>query len=1168
MTRACVTCWDNPTRGLDSSTSLDFAKALRVATNLTSNVSISALYQPGDSLADVYDKVLLLHQGHQIFFGGLSSAKTYFEDMGFICPSRQTVAEFLVSVTDPASRIVREGYEDQVPRTGQEFGDRWKASELYAKLQQDIDAYLASAHASIAEEVHRFKSVKSTEQAPATRKRSPYSLNPVMQFAATFRRATQRIRGEYAYFLAITITMLVIPLVIGSMFWKIDEGTSGFYSKGGVIFFIVLFNIIVNFAEVVAQFSQRPIVEKHQSYGMYHPYIDALANMIAQYPIKILNIVVFNVIVYFMAGLKREAGAFFLFVLFTYFTTLTLTAWFRLVATLVNTVDSALAIAGLSVLPLAMYAGYIIPRPSMHPWFKWISYINPIYYTVEALMASEFHGRNARCQQLIPYGPGYESVGLEHRVCPVVGAKTGSLFVLGDEYIAQSLDYHYSHVWRNIGISLVFFFAFTIMYALATEFKKMDSSTSNYMIFRKATPWATVKAKHDVESGTSGSPQDDEKNETDNDSVDLESGEDIFCWKHVDYDIITNGTKRRLLHDVEGFVQPGTLTALMGASGAGKTTLLNVLAQRVDTGIVSGELTISGRAIDGSFKRRTGYVQQQDIHVAEMTVREALQFSALLRQPEDTPKEEKLAYVEKIISVLGLHEYAEAVIGVPGKGLNPERRKRTTIGLELVARPSLLLFVDEPTSGLDSLSAWSIVKLLRELADAGQAILCTIHQPSATLLEQFDRLLLLAEGGRTVYFGELGKDSQTAIDYFAQYGAPRCPQGANPAEYFLEQVGAGASGHATLDWPSVWATSVERRNTMARIDEFELAGRSATVSSPLISSRRFPTSWLYQYVVVQKRLFAQHWRSPTYINGKLVINVVGGLFMAFTFYKESTSIQGLQNKMFSVFMVLLLCLVLVVLLQPRLIELRKIYDGREKYSNMYHWTVFVVANLVVEIPFNLVISSLCFVCWYFPIGWWREVPDSRGAFMYFVFLVYQLYHASFSQAIAIVAPNAETAGMITILFYTFILAFSGVLQPLAHLVRFWHFAYYVSPFTWLVSAVMSAGAHGVPVRCTPAEINIFQPPQGKTCAEYAGMFAEKTLAAIYNPDATRDCQFCQYSVADAYLASVNMMFADRWRNLGFLIAYTAFNVLVFTVGFYLHSTPGALNWIKLWKRKG
>lgn len=136
-----------------------------------------------------------------------------------------------------------------------------------------------------------------------------------------------------------------------------------------------------------------------------------------------------------------------------------------------------------------------------------------------------------------------------------------------------------------------------------------------------------------------------------------------------------------------------------------RTTLLNVLAQRVTMGVVHGDILVNNHDLPASFQRQCGYAQQQDLHLEQSTVREALQFSALLRQPASTPKQEKLDYVEEIIDLLEMRSYAEAIVGEPGAGLGVEQRKKLTIGVELAAKPSLLLFLDEPTSGLDSQSA-------------------------------------------------------------------------------------------------------------------------------------------------------------------------------------------------------------------------------------------------------------------------------------------------------------------------------------------------------------------------------------------------------------------------------------------------------------------------------
>jgi ATP-binding cassette subfamily G (WHITE) protein 2 (PDR) len=216
---------------------------------------------------------------------------------------------------------------------------------------------------------------------------------------------------------------------------------------------------------------------------------------------------------------------------------------------------------------------------------------------------------------------------------------------------------------------------------------------------------------------------------------------------------------------------------------AGKTTLLDVLAQRVSMGVVTGDMFVSGKPLDESFQRKTGYVQQQDLHLETTTVREALRFSALLRQPKSVSKKEKYDFVEDVIKMLNMQDFSEAVVGVPGEGLNVEQRKLLTIGVELAAKPALLLFLDEPTSGLDSQSSWAIVAFLRKLADNGQAVLATIHQPSAILFQEFDRLLFLAKGGKTVYFGDIGHNSETLLHYFESNGADKCGENDNPAEY-------------------------------------------------------------------------------------------------------------------------------------------------------------------------------------------------------------------------------------------------------------------------------------------------------------------------------------------------------------------------------------------------
>ena len=203
--------------------------------------------------------------------------------------------------------------------------------------------------------------------------------------------------------------------------------------------------------------------------------------------------------------------------------------------------------------------------------------------------------------------------------------------------------------------------------------------------------------------------------------------------------------------------------------------------------------------------------------------------------------------------------------------------------MELAARPQLLLFLDEPTSGLDSQTAWSILDLLTTLKSHGQAVLCTIHQPSAPLLQRFDRLLLLAPNGRPAYFGELGLQCTTMTRYFESNGAPPCPEEANPAEWLMEIMGCAPGSHSVLDWPNVWRDSPEFTQMRRELDtlgdlKFNLLEKRETKEDVRDMNQsdywEFAAPMSVQLRECLKRITLQYWRSPSYIYSKTALTVL------------------------------------------------------------------------------------------------------------------------------------------------------------------------------------------------------------------------------------------------------------------------------------------------------
>lgn len=323
--------------------------------------------------------------------------------------------------------------------------------------------------------------------------------------------------------------------------------------------------------------------------------------------------------------------------------------------------------AAILILALVIFTGFVIPVDYMLGWCRWINYLDPVAYGFEALMINEFHNRNFECTAFIPSPaiPGYQNATLENMACSAVGSVANQSFVNGDAYIGSAYKYSHSHKWRNVGIMIAFAVGLHVIYFLASEFISAKKSKGEVLVFRRGVMPPATKGKSDSEASISGPIPVVEKSDNSvskNEGV-IQASTSVFHWNNVCYDVKVKGNDRRILDHVDGWVKPGTLTALMGVSGAGKTTLLDCLADRVSMGVITGEMLVDGKIRDQSFQRKTGYVQQQDLHLETSTVREALEFSALLRQPSSTPKSEKLAYVDEVIKLLDMQEYADAVVG-------------------------------------------------------------------------------------------------------------------------------------------------------------------------------------------------------------------------------------------------------------------------------------------------------------------------------------------------------------------------------------------------------------------------------------------------------------------------------------------------------------------------
>jgi len=260
-----VGCWDNSTRGLDSSSALSFVRTLRLSADLAGSAHAVAAYQASQSMYDTFDKVVVLYEGREIFFGPVNAAKEYFVNMGWLCPSRQTTPDFLTSVSNPQERKARPGYEEKVPRTAAEFENYWQKSELRKMLLQEIATHEEKVLDTDA--AHEFKVARRAVQSHRVPPSSPYTVSILSQISICTKRGFQRLWNEKVIRLTLIIGQGSIALIIGSAFYGMVQDTNSFFAKSSIIFNAVLLNALVAITEINRLYDQRPIVEKQVSYA-------------------------------------------------------------------------------------------------------------------------------------------------------------------------------------------------------------------------------------------------------------------------------------------------------------------------------------------------------------------------------------------------------------------------------------------------------------------------------------------------------------------------------------------------------------------------------------------------------------------------------------------------------------------------------------------------------------------------------------------------------------------------------------------------------------------------------------------------------------------------------------------------------------------------------------
>ena len=537
----------------------------------------------------------------------------------------------------------------------------------------------------------------------------------------------------------------------------------------------------------------------------------------------------------------------------------------------------------------------------------------------------------------------------------------------------------------------------------------------------------------------------------------------LFEFKNVNLKV----PGKQILKNICGDVKPGEVLAIMGPSGSGKTSLLNALSGRINFGELTGNIKINGqRPNRNKFKKYAKYVPQEDNLVGTVSVYDTIKFSADLNGETNERK------IERLISDLGLSHVKDVNIGtVFKKGISGGEKRRVSIGIEMIKEPEIIFF-DEPTSGLDSASAFYIMKLIKQFADQGRTIICSIHQPSSQIFNMLDKILLLSHGS-PVYYGKRDK----IIEYFDNLGH-KCPQYVNPADYFLELIN----------------DNFEDSNVDYLISQFHCNSDPDIVEYNSNFEKEIENknvSMFKQFLLLTKRMAIDNIKNPGVIWVRVLMYGMLSLMIGAMYFDIDNDQTTIQDRISIAFYIVAFMIFMSIAVVPAFIMERSIFE-RETRNGWYSIGPYSLASFITQIP-TVFLLSLITTVFVYPMvqlngGDWRWL-------MYFGTLFGALFVAeNFMTLISVLVPHYIIGMAIGAGAFGFFMLCCGFFVLPSNIPDWFIWGYWMGFHTYAFELFMWTEFDSLELKCNPNVPCLY--PSGKDVLKYYEMDLSNTRIIV------------------------------------------------------------------------